>query len=476
MSRHRAIRNRAYSYDDDYDDYGYEDEEEEDEEAVEGTHAYRYGQQHHPDGQEGQEGALPTRQASLSSFLDHATAQHQAPTAPIPQRSRPPPSSSKHHHHVPHPHGHHDEDDAAHPRLATISEAFDAELVDPAFHLIKGSGQADAFSDHRIRMAVRQANYDADAAMANLLLHPASSTSSTASSSLPASVVSSRGNTPSPPPRPMSPSTTTGEGGGGAAAAAAATAASIMNSPPPPLPPGHLVRPSPQRRSSATGLGMSSNNSANSSERGGGGSRVGSRNNSSNNLLEDVTGRVGGVSLVRSRTPPARVRSSSPGPGGMDDMSSSTLTPGDVVASRASLGGLSRDVDVWEEDMLPPSAASSLPSSGSSSALVLGAEEDSEEGGKEGGKVEKPRITMVVIGHVDAGKSTLMGQVLVATGLVSAREVRKYEREAREMGKASFYLAWLMDEDGEERVHGVTMEVGQKVIELPHRVLTLLGP
>jgi hypothetical protein len=38
-------------------------------------------------------------------------------------------------------------------------------------------------------------------------------------------------------------------------------------------------------------------------------------------------------------------------------------------------------------------------------------------------------------------------QVLVATGLVSEREVRKYEREAREMGKASFYLAWLMDED-----------------------------
>lgn len=37
--------------------------------------------------------------------------------------------------------------------------------------------------------------------------------------------------------------------------------------------------------------------------------------------------------------------------------------------------------------------------------------------------------------------------MLVATGLVSEREVRKYEREAREMGKASFYLAWLMDED-----------------------------
>jgi len=158
-------------------------------------------------------------------------------------------------------------------------------------------------------------------------------------------------------------------------------------------------------------------------------------------------------------------------------MSSSSSTPGNVVASRASLGGLSRDLEVWEEDVLPPSATSltlTLPSFGSSGALAFAAEEEGGKGGREGGKVEKPRITMVVIGHVDAGKSTLMGQVLVATGLVSEREVRKYEREAREMGKASFYLAWLMDEDGEERAHGVTMEIGQKVIELPHRVLTLL--
>lgn len=182
------------------------------------------------------------------------------------------------------------------------------------------------------------------------------------------------------------------------------------------------------------------------------------------------------MSLVRSRTPPARVRSASPGPGGMDDNGCEGVpTPGDVVASRASLGGLSRDAGVWEEDVLPSAApASSLPPSGSSGGIAFAPEEDSGKEGGKGGELEKPRITMVVIGHVDAGKSTLMGQVLVATGLVSSREVRKYEREAREMGKASFYLAWLMDEDGEERVHGVTMEVGQKVIELPHRVLTLL--
>ena len=49
--------------------------------------------------------------------------------------------------------------------------------------------------------------------------------------------------------------------------------------------------------------------------------------------------------------------------------------------------------------------------------------------------------------HPHPSSSLLPPQVLVATGLVSEREVKKYEREARAMGKASFYLAWLMDED-----------------------------
>ncbi|KAG5178193.1 P-loop containing nucleoside triphosphate hydrolase protein [Tribonema minus] len=81
---------------------------------------------------------------------------------------------------------------------------------------------------------------------------------------------------------------------------------------------------------------------------------------------------------------------------------------------------------------------------------------------------------MVVVGHVDAGKSTLMGQVLVKMGHVSQRVLHKHEREAREQGKASFYLAWIMDEDEEERAHGVTIDVAQKHVVTETKLITLL--
>mmetsp|Transcript_25486 Transcript_25486/g.75072 ORF Transcript_25486/g.75072 Transcript_25486/m.75072 type:complete len:224 (-) Transcript_25486:1473-2144(-) len=54
------------------------------------------------------------------------------------------------------------------------------------------------------------------------------------------------------------------------------------------------------------------------------------------------------------------------------------------------------------------------------------------------------RLSMVVLGHVDAGKSTLMGQLLLQLGHVEKRTVAKYEKQAAELGKASFALAWVM--------------------------------
>ena len=42
---------------------------------------------------------------------------------------------------------------------------------------------------------------------------------------------------------------------------------------------------------------------------------------------------------------------------------------------------------------------------------------------------------MVVVGHVDAGKSTLMGQLLVAAGAVEKRTVHKFRKEAEALGK-----------------------------------------
>ena len=62
---------------------------------------------------------------------------------------------------------------------------------------------------------------------------------------------------------------------------------------------------------------------------------------------------------------------------------------------------------------------------------------------------QKSQLTMVILGHVDAGKSTLMGQVLVSTGQVTKREAAKQTK-----------LSWLLDENESERARGVTMEIG----------------
>ena len=54
-------------------------------------------------------------------------------------------------------------------------------------------------------------------------------------------------------------------------------------------------------------------------------------------------------------------------------------------------------------------------------------------------------------GHVDAGKSTLMGHVLVQLGCVNKKTIHKYEQESKKIGKASFAYAWVLDETEEER-------------------------
>lgn len=87
---------------------------------------------------------------------------------------------------------------------------------------------------------------------------------------------------------------------------------------------------------------------------------------------------------------------------------------------------------------------------------------------------QKSRLSMVVLGHVDAGKSTLMGMVLLKLGLVQKRTVQKYQKQAAEVGKASFHLAWVMDEDESERERGVTMDVATKFFSTPSHDFTLL--
>ncbi|RLV92886.1 Elongation factor 1 alpha-like protein [Spathaspora sp. JA1] len=71
----------------------------------------------------------------------------------------------------------------------------------------------------------------------------------------------------------------------------------------------------------------------------------------------------------------------------------------------------------------------------------------------------KPHKSFVVIGHVDAGKSTLMGRLLFDYGIVDAKTVNKLIKESERVGKGSFALAWIMDQTEEERSHGVTVDI-----------------
>ncbi|XP_064624404.1 uncharacterized protein LOC135485936 isoform X2 [Lineus longissimus] len=92
---------------------------------------------------------------------------------------------------------------------------------------------------------------------------------------------------------------------------------------------------------------------------------------------------------------------------------------------------------------------------------------DKRKGGKD-------LINLVVIGHVDAGKSTLMGHVLYQLGFVGKRAMHKYEQESKKMGKASFAYAWVLDETEEERTRGVTMDVAQTRFQTDTKMVTLL--
>ncbi|CUM56284.1 unnamed protein product [Debaryomyces tyrocola] len=71
----------------------------------------------------------------------------------------------------------------------------------------------------------------------------------------------------------------------------------------------------------------------------------------------------------------------------------------------------------------------------------------------------KPHKSFVVIGHVDAGKSTLMGRLLFDLGIIDAKTVNNLVRQSEKLGKGSFALAWIMDQTSEERSRGVTVDI-----------------
>ncbi|KAJ7047395.1 eukaryotic polypeptide chain release factor 3 [Mycena alexandri] len=86
----------------------------------------------------------------------------------------------------------------------------------------------------------------------------------------------------------------------------------------------------------------------------------------------------------------------------------------------------------------------------------------------------KEHLNIVFIGHVDAGKSTMGGNLLYLTGMVDKRTMEKYEREAKEAGRETWYLSWALDSTPQERAKGKTVEVGRAYFETPFRRYTIL--
>lgn len=87
---------------------------------------------------------------------------------------------------------------------------------------------------------------------------------------------------------------------------------------------------------------------------------------------------------------------------------------------------------------------------------------------------EKPHLNLAVIGHIDHGKSTLVGRLLFETGAVPPHIIEKYREEAKAKGKESFVFAWVMDSLKEERDRGITIDVAHQRFDTAKYYFTIV--
>jgi len=88
--------------------------------------------------------------------------------------------------------------------------------------------------------------------------------------------------------------------------------------------------------------------------------------------------------------------------------------------------------------------------------------------------LKKPHINLAVIGHVDNGKSTLVGRLLYETGYVDEKAFKEIEEEAKKIGKEDFAFAWILDRFKEERERGVTIEATHVGFETNNYFITII--
>ena len=88
--------------------------------------------------------------------------------------------------------------------------------------------------------------------------------------------------------------------------------------------------------------------------------------------------------------------------------------------------------------------------------------------------VDKPHLNLVVIGHIDHGKSTMMGALLIEAGAVSEREARELEKLAKEYDRDSWSYAFVFDRLKEERQRGITIDLAFRKFETKSKYFTII--
>merc|ERR1712241_217042 len=94
---------------------------------------------------------------------------------------------------------------------------------------------------------------------------------------------------------------------------------------------------------------------------------------------------------------------------------------------------------------------------------------------KMGKDKDKLHINIVVIGHVDSGKSTTTGHLIYKCGGIDERTIAKFEKEAQEMGKGSFKYAWVLDKLKAERERGITIDIALWKFETPKYYVIIIA-
>ncbi len=87
---------------------------------------------------------------------------------------------------------------------------------------------------------------------------------------------------------------------------------------------------------------------------------------------------------------------------------------------------------------------------------------------------EKPHINIITSGHVDHGKSTLIGRLLFDSGAIGEQDMRKLKEKAKELKKETFEFAFVMDNLKEERERGVTIDLMHKEFETQKFYFTVI--